>query len=79
MTAHPLDLSRRTLLAGGGALIVSFRFRPGCSRRSHQNLPCCRVTLKKAPFLDPLDRIDANGKITVFTGKSNSVRPIPKV
>ena len=69
MTAHPLDLSRRALLAGGGALILSFSF---ASRALEQDAPKPPLPgdLKKAPFLDSWIRIGADGKITVFTGKS---------
>ena len=68
MTAHPLDLSRRTLLAGGGALILSFSL----SRALAQDAPKPPLPgdLKKAPYLDSWIRIGSDGKVTVFTGKS---------
>jgi CO/xanthine dehydrogenase Mo-binding subunit len=68
MTAHPLDLSRRVLLAGGGALILSFSL----SRALAQGAPKPPLTgdLKKAPYLDSWIRIGPDGKVTVFTGKS---------
>ncbi len=68
MTAHSLDLSRRTLLAGGGALILSFSL----SRALAQDAPKPPLPgdLKKAPYLDSWIRIGSDGKVTVFTGKS---------
>ena len=68
MTAHPLDISRRTLLAGGGALILSFSL----SRALAQDAPKPPLPgdLKKAPYLDSWIRIGSDGKVTVFTGKS---------
>jgi nicotinate dehydrogenase subunit B len=68
MTAHQLDLSRRTLLAGGGALILSFSL----SRAMAQDVPKPSLPgdLKKAPYLDSWVRIGSDGKVTVFTGKS---------
>jgi CO/xanthine dehydrogenase Mo-binding subunit len=70
MTVHPLDLSRRKLLAGGGALIVSFSLSPRLLAQEPPKPAVLPGSLKKAPFLDSWIRIDANGKITVFTGKS---------
>jgi CO/xanthine dehydrogenase Mo-binding subunit len=57
------------LLAGGGALILSFSL---ASRALAQDAskPPLPGDLKKAPFLDSWIRIGADGKITVFTGKS---------
>jgi CO/xanthine dehydrogenase Mo-binding subunit len=68
MTAHPLDISRRALLAGGGALILSFSL----SRAPAQDAPKPPLPgdLKKAPYLDSWIRIGSDGKVTVFTGKS---------
>jgi nicotinate dehydrogenase subunit B len=68
MTAHPLDISRRALLAGGGALILSFSL----SRALAQDAPKPPLPgdLKKAPYLDSWIRIGSDGKVTVFTGKS---------
>ena len=71
MTAHPLDLSRRTLLAGGGALILSFSLSPrAVLAQDAPKPPLLPGDLKKAPFLDSWIRIGADGKVTVFTGKS---------
>src|SRR6202008_2565247 len=65
-------LTRRSVPAGPGALVVSF----ACASRllaqqppggGAGNLP---GSLKKSPFLDAWVRIDADGGITVFTGKA---------
>jgi nicotinate dehydrogenase subunit B len=71
MTAHPFDLSRRTLLAGGGALILSFSLSPRAVLGQDALKPSLLPgDLKEAPFLDSWIRIGADGKVTVFTGKS---------
>ena len=67
--------SRRALVAGGGALIVSFAL---CSRGFSQEAPAATQakpaplpgSLKTAPMLDAWIRINADGSVTVFTGKS---------
>jgi nicotinate dehydrogenase subunit B len=69
----PVILDRRRLLAGGGALIVSFSLgdafaqAPPPAAAPPPNLP---GSLKGAPFLDSWIRIDADGSITAFTGKA---------
>src|SRR5216683_3171701 len=69
-------LDRRRVLAGGGALIVSFSLTeafaqdqtaPAAAPAPAQNPP---GSLKGAPFLDSWIRIDADGSITAFTGKA---------
>jgi nicotinate dehydrogenase subunit B len=72
MSAPVID--RRSVLAGGGALIVSFSMtnayaedQPAPAAVSPPKLP---GSLKDAPFLDAWIRIDANGAITAFTGKA---------
>jgi CO/xanthine dehydrogenase Mo-binding subunit len=66
-------LDRRRVLAGSGALIVSFSLTdafaqaPSPAAAPPPNLP---GSLKGAPFLDSWIRIDADGSITVFTGKA---------
>ncbi|MGZ8266968.1 MAG: molybdopterin cofactor-binding domain-containing protein [Burkholderiales bacterium] len=75
--AHP---SRRDFLARGGALIVSFTLAGraiGAQPAEPQNLgqepkkqPALPGSLKNAPMLDSWIRIDADGTITVFTGKA---------
>ena len=66
-------LDRRRVLAGGGALIVSFSFTNAYAE--DQVPPPAALaskppgSLKDAPFLDAWIRIDIDGKITAFTGK----------
>lgn len=69
-----LILDRRRVLAGGGALIVSFSladaFAQDQSAPAAAPAPSSPGSLKGAPFLDSWIRIDADGSITVFTGKA---------
>jgi CO/xanthine dehydrogenase Mo-binding subunit len=70
----PRILSRRAVLAGSGALIVSFSsvsalFAQG-SAAPDATPPELPGSLKKAPYLDSWIRIDADGTITVLTGKA---------
>lgn len=65
-TNVPISLSRRRLLAGGGALVVSFSLLPAVRAQPPPRLP---GSLRNAPMLDAWLRIDASG-ITVFTGKA---------
>lgn len=75
MTGMPVILSRRHVVAGAGALIVSFAAAPVLAQ---ENGATARVpppaslpgSLKHSPLLDSWIRIDANGAITVFTGKA---------
>jgi CO/xanthine dehydrogenase Mo-binding subunit len=78
---RPHVLSRRSVLAGGGALIVSFSLastalaqapQPSAQTAGKvpQPAPDLPGDLKKSPMLDSWIRIDADGKITVFTGKA---------
>jgi nicotinate dehydrogenase subunit B len=70
----PVILDRRRVLAGGGALIVSFSladaFAQNQSAPAAVPAPSPPGSLKGAPFLDSWIRIDADGGITVFTGKA---------
>src|ERR1700716_3405349 len=70
----PVILDRRRVLAGGGALIVSFSladaFAQDQSAPAAAPPPTLPGSLKDAPFLDSWIRIDADGSITVFTGKA---------
>src|SRR5882757_2458763 len=70
-------LNRRSLLAGSGALIVSFSL--GDALAQDQTAPATPPSpppapppgsLKGAPYLDSWIRIDADGGITIFTGKA---------
>src|SRR5229473_7187136 len=70
----PVILDRRRVLAGGGALIVSFSLadafaqdQPAPAAASPPSPP---GSLKNSPLLDSWIRIDADGSITVFTGKA---------
>jgi nicotinate dehydrogenase subunit B len=62
-------LSRRAVLAGG-ALIVTFSLMPRGLLAQGSGEPKLPPSLAKSPMLDAWIRIDADGKITVFTGKA---------
>src|SRR5215475_11455926 len=64
------SLSRRGVLAGGGALLVSFSLARGPWAQEHTTAQPPRLpgSLNKMPMLDAWIRIDADG-ISVFTGK----------
>ena len=66
----PMTPDRRQVLAGGGALIVSFSI-PDAFAQEHAaaGAPKPPGSLAKSPYLDAWIRIDADG-ITVFTGKA---------
>src|SRR6266536_2576499 len=66
-----LTLSRRGFLAAGGALVVGFSLSPA-SRLLAQAPPAAGPpgSLGKQPMLDAWIRIDADGGVTVFTGKA---------
>jgi nicotinate dehydrogenase subunit B len=67
----PLIVDRRRVLAGGGALIVSFSLRNALAQQ--QDAPAAPSppgSLKTSPYLDAWIRIDANGAVEVFTGKA---------
>ncbi|TWB93478.1 CO/xanthine dehydrogenase Mo-binding subunit [Bradyrhizobium macuxiense] len=64
----PVVLDRRSVLAGGGALIVSFSLRHAAAQQ--QKGPELPGSLAKTPNLDSWIRIDADGQITAFTGKA---------
>src|SRR3979409_2683440 len=70
----PVILDRRRVLAGGGALIVSFSlteaFAQDQGAPAAVPAPSPPGSLKGAPFLDSWIRIDADGSIAVFTGKA---------
>jgi nicotinate dehydrogenase subunit B len=64
-------LNRRSVLAGGGALIVSFSL--GEAFADDQPAPAAPKppgSLAETPYLDAWIRIDADGTITAFTGKA---------
>lgn len=76
MTRAPLVLSRRAVLAGSGALLLSFSTRSlwaqseGGQQTTAQPSQGRPGSLKDFPYLDAWIRIDANGAVTVFTGKA---------
>jgi nicotinate dehydrogenase subunit B len=67
----PVVLDRRRVLAGGGALIVSFAMSDGFAQdQAAPAAPKPPGSLATSPYLDSWIRIDADGGITVFTGKA---------
>ncbi len=64
----PSLTTRRGFLAGSGALVVSFALQPLASFAADE--PALPGSLKTTPLLDGWIRIDADGAITVFTGKA---------
>jgi CO/xanthine dehydrogenase Mo-binding subunit len=68
----PVILDRRRVLAGGGALIVSFSLGDAFAQAPPAAVPPPNLpgSLKGAPLLDSWIRIDADGGITAFTGKA---------
>ena len=76
MSSSAVVTSRRGVLAGTGALVISFS---SVSRLLAQQIPQEQQppakpplpgSLKESPFLDSWIRIEASGSITVFTGKA---------
>jgi nicotinate dehydrogenase subunit B len=70
----PVNIDRRRVLAGGGALIVSFSLSGALAQQQGAPAPAPAPSppgsLKTSPYLDAWIRIDANGSIEVFTGKA---------
>jgi nicotinate dehydrogenase subunit B len=69
----PVILDRRRVLAGGGALIVSFSLSGAFAQDQASTAapaPKPPGSLATTPYLDSWIRIDADGSITVFTGKA---------
>ena len=68
------QFDRRSVLLGGGALIVGFSLIPSAFAQEAQGAspaaPSLPGSLKTTPMLDAWIRIEADGKVTVFTGKS---------
>src|SRR5262249_51174427 len=71
----PHTVSRRTVLRGTGALVLSFSLRawpqhPGEGAPGHAAAgPKLPGNLSRNPLLDAWIRIDADGHVTAFTGK----------
>jgi nicotinate dehydrogenase subunit B len=71
MTNAPVVIDRRQVLAGAGALIVSFSLADAFAEdRAASPVPKPPGSLATSPLLDSWVRIDADGSITVFTGKA---------
>src|SRR5215204_1957018 len=81
MTTEPLILSRRTVLAGTGALFVNFSLFSAKAQQQQKaedaqnagripNAAPLPGSLKDNPFLDSWIKIDAQGQVTVITGKA---------
>lgn len=67
----PVRLNRRSVLAGGGALIVSFSLGDAfADDQAAPPAPKPPGSLAETPYLDAWLRIDADGTITAFTGKA---------
>ncbi len=67
----PVILDRRRVLAGSGALIVSFSMSDAFAQdRAAPAAPKPPGSLATSPYLNSWIRIDAAGGITVFTGKA---------
>jgi nicotinate dehydrogenase subunit B len=64
---NDMPISRRSFCLAGGALVVSF---PILLRAAASHAAPLPGSLSKAPYLDAWIRIDADGKISVFTGKA---------
>jgi CO/xanthine dehydrogenase Mo-binding subunit len=62
-----MSMSRRSFCLAGGALVVSF---PMMLRSGAPHAAPLPGSLSKAPYLDAWIRIDAYGRISVFTGKA---------
>jgi CO/xanthine dehydrogenase Mo-binding subunit len=71
-TNTPVVLDRRQVLAGGGALIVSFSLGDAFAQDQAASAPTPKPpgSLATSPYLDSWVRIDSDGGITVFTGKA---------
>lgn len=62
-------LSRRGVLSAAGALVVSFCFDAPVAS-AQEAAGALSASLRKQPLLDAWMRIDAQGTVTVFTGKA---------
>jgi nicotinate dehydrogenase subunit B len=68
-----MKLDRRAFIAAGGGLVVAFSIGPKALAQSPSGAapaPERPGSLKTQPYLDGWIRIDADGNITVFTGKA---------
>jgi len=69
-TLTPMSVTRRSVLAGAGALIVSFSLANRTLAQEASPAAALPGSLDEDRFLDSWIRIDATGEITVFTGKA---------
>ena len=70
MNAPQAALTRRTFVATGCALIVSFAMSRSALAQAAQQPVKLPGSLDKTPYLDSWIGIDGNGAVTVFTGKA---------
>ncbi len=76
--SQAIVISRRAVLAGSGALVLSFSSAGRLTAQDNAPPPSATLavarplpgSLKQTPYLDSWIRIDADGAITVFTGKA---------
>jgi len=72
------DISRRDLLCGTGALVVGFSIAPAFAQETPQPARAAKApagpvppgSLKIDPYLDSWIKVDASGRVDVFTGKA---------
>lgn len=72
MSARPTSpgLSRRTFLATGGALVVSFALPGKAAAEEAGSAVTLPGSLAQTPMLDAWIKVDAAGQVSVFTGKA---------
>ena len=74
MSAYPNVVSRRQVLAGTGALVLSFSSSPLWAQQALRQTPTAKSalpgSLKENSFLDAWIRVSADGMIDVFSGKA---------
>jgi CO/xanthine dehydrogenase Mo-binding subunit len=71
MSGQPHSPGRRRVLAAGGSLTLAFAFRVAWSQdETPLNKGKLPGSLEKEPMLDAWIRIEADNRITVFTGKA---------
>jgi nicotinate dehydrogenase subunit B len=76
MTPSGASVTRRSLLMGAGALVVSFTLSPASLAQQAAETPSTGAapklpgSLAADPFLDSWIRVDPDGVVTVFTGKA---------
>jgi nicotinate dehydrogenase subunit B len=77
-TILPHKISRRAVLRGTGALVLSFALPPRAGSQAGSGAQSARAaagpklpgSLAKNPLLDAWIRVDADGRVTAFTGKA---------